>query len=343
METQDTRRLHPKAQEAIRMRVVKALRGGMSQSQAARVFGVARSAVNRWMQAFRRGGMRALKAKRRGRPKRWRLAPHQAALTVRSIKDKCPDQLSMPYALWTRSAVGEYMQRKFGVTVSVWTVGRYLKRWGFTPQKPLNRAYEQNPEAVEKWLSEEYPAIREQAKTEGAEIHWGDEMGVRSDHQAGRSFGKKGKTPVIPTTGKRFRCNMISTITNRGKLAFMVFEGRFNAEVCIGFFRRLIRHSTHKVFLIIDRHPVHRSRAVARWLEKHEGQIRMFFLPGYSPELNPDELLNNDVKTNAVGRKRARNLPELKYNIRSFLWSTQKNPQKVRRYFHKPAVRYALD
>ena len=319
METQDTRRLHPKAQEAIRMRVVKAVRGGMSQSEAARVFGVARSAVNRWMQAFRRGGMRALKAKRRGRPSGTSLAPHQAALTVRSIKDKCPDQLSMPYALWTRSAVGEFMQRKFGVTVSVWTVGRYLKRWGFTPQKPLNRAYEQNPEAVEKWLSEEYPAIREQAREEGAEIHWGDEMGVRSDHHAGRSFGKKGKTPVIPTTGKRFRCNMISTITNRGKLAFMVFEGRFNAEVCIGFFRRLIRHSPHKVFLILDRHPVHRSAALARWLEKHEERIRMFFLPGYSPELNPDELLNNDVKTNAVGRKRARNLPELKYSIRSFL------------------------
>lgn len=343
MKRKDARQLAPQAQEAIRMRAVAAVRGGMSQTNAARIFEVTRRAVSGWMKRYRAGGIKALKARKRGRPTSFRLAPYQAALTVRSIKDKCPDQLSMPFALWTRSAVGEFMQRKFGVKVSVWTVSHYLKRWGFTPQKPLNRAYEQNPEAVENWLTEEYPAIREQAQAEGAEIHWGDEMGVRSDHHAGRSYGKMGQTPVIPTTGQRFRCNMMSTITNRGKLAFMVFEGRFNAEVCIGFFRRLVRHSPRKVFLIMDRHPVHRSGDVARWLEKHEEQMRMFFLPGYSPELNPDELLNNDVKANAVGRKRARNAADLKYNIRSFLWSTQKHPEKVRRYFHAPQARYALD
>ena len=296
MKRNDARQLAPQAQEAMRMRAVEAVRGGMPQTDAARIFGVTRRAVSGWMKRYRAGGLEALKARKRGRPRRSRLPPRQAALTVRTIKDRCPDQLRMPFALWTRWAVGEFMQRKFGVKVSVWTVGRYLKRWGFTPQKPLNRAYEQNPEAVAQWLKEEYPEIREQAQAEGAEIHWGDEMGVRSDHHAARSFANKGQTPVIATTGQRFSCNMMSAITNRGKLAFMVFEGRFNAEVCIGFFRRLVRHSPRKVFLIMDRHPVHRSGDVARWLEKHEEQMRMFFLPGYSPELNPDELLNNDVK-----------------------------------------------
>lgn len=325
------------------MRVVRAVEGGMSQSEAARVFGVARSAVNRWMQTYRQGGTAALRSKPRGRPSRTQLKPHEAALAVRTIQDNCPDQLKMPHALWTRAAVQEFLERKFGLRVSVWTVGRYLRRWGFTPQKPLKRAYEQNPEAVRHWLDTEYPAIRKQAKAEGAEIHWGDEMGVRADHQAGRSYGRRGHTPVVPGTGQRFGCNMISTITNRGTLAFMVFEGKFNAEVFLRFLRRLLRTSERKVFLILDRHPVHRSAAVRRWFEQHQERIRLFFLPGYSPELNPDELLNQDVKSNAVGRRRARSRSELVYFLRSFLWSTQKKPDKVRRYFHETHVRYAMD
>jgi hypothetical protein len=216
-------------------------------------------------------------------------------------------------------------------------------RLGLTPQKPLKRAFEQNPQAVRKWLDEEYPAIREQAKAEDAEIHWGDEMGLRADHQAGRSWGKRGVTPVIPATGQRFGCNMISTITNRGRLSFTVFQGKFNAPLCIDFLRRLVKSSPRKVFLIADRHPVHRSRAVARWLEQHQHRIRLFFLPGYSPELNPDELPGQDVKTNALGRRRPRSLSEMMYQVRSFLWSTQRNPDKVRRYFHAPQARYAVD
>jgi transposase len=343
MKRKDARHLAPQAQEAIRMRAVEAVRGGMSQTDAARIFGVTRRAVSKWMQRYRTGGTSALKARKRGRPPESRLAGHQAGLVVRTITDRCPDQVKMPYALWTRAAVQELIERKFGIRVSVWSVGRYLRRWGFTPQKPLKRAFEQNPQAVAKWLNEEYPAIREQAKAEGAEIHRGDEMGLRADHQAGRSWGKRGATPVIPGTGQRFGCNMISTITNRGRLSFMVFKGKFNAPLCIDFLRRLVKSSPRKVFLIADRHPVHRSRAVARWLEQHQHQIRLFFLPGYSPELNPDELLNQDVKSNALGRLRPRSLPEMMYQVRSFLWSTQRNPDKVRRYFHAPQARYALD
>lgn len=233
------------------------------------------------------------------------------------------------------------MNRRFGLRLSVWTVGRYLRRWGFTPQKPLRRAYERDPVAVRRWLKKQYPAIRALARRERATIFWGDETGMRSDHQAGRSWGRRGQSPVIPGTGKRFRCNLISAITNRGKLAFMVFDGRFTAGVLVGFLRRLVRHAGRKAFLILDEHPVHVAERVERWVARHRRRIRLFFLPGYSPELNPDELLNQDVKTNAVGRKRPRDKTELMSNVRRHLWSTQRRPQKVRRYFRHPSVRYA--
>ncbi len=302
---------------------------------------VLQQAVYLWMRRYRRDGAAALRAHPRGRPSGGRLAPHQAATIVRLITDRCPDQLKLPFSLWTREAVRDLIARRFGIRLSVWTVGRSLRRWGFSPQKPLRRAYEQDPAAVRRWLTKEYPAIRAWAKREGATIFWGDETGMRSDHQAGRSWGQRGRTPVIPGTGKRFRCNMLSAITNRGKLAFMVFDGRFTAVVFVGFLRRLVRHAGRKVFFIVDEHPVHVAAYVERWVKRHRQQIRLFFLPGYSPELNPDELLNQDVKTNAVGRKRPRDKEELTGNVRRFLWSTQRRPQKVRSYFRHPNVRYA--
>jgi transposase len=179
------------------------------------------------------------------------------------------------------------------------------------------------------------------ARQEGATLFWGDETGMRSDHQAGRSWGRRGETPVIPGTGQRFRCNMISAITNRGKLAFMVFERRFTTAVFMVFLRRLLRHTPRKVFLIVDEHPVHVAGAVKRWVARHRHRLRLFFLPGYSPDLNPDEFLNQDVKTNAVGRKRPRDKGKLLGNVRRYLWSTQRRPKKVRRSFRHPSVHYA--
>ena len=342
MKTRDGRQLSPQAQQELRHRVVHAiLKEQMSQTQATRIFGVGRTSIHNWLKAYRNGGDAALKAHKRGPKQKSRLAGHQAATVVRVIRDRCPDQLKLPFALWTREAVGQLIKRRFGVSVSVWTVGRYLKRWGFTPQKPLRRAYEQNPEAVKRWLEEDYPAIRRQARQERAQIHWGDEMGMRSDHQAGRSYGLKGHTPVVPGTGQRFGCNMISTITNRGRLAFMVFTERFTATVMIHFLHRLIRLNRQKVFLIVDGHPVHRSRKVKRWLEAHKKSIRMFYLPGYSPQLNPDECLNQDVKTNAVGRQRPKDRPAMMQQVRSYLRSAQRRPQLVKSYFQQKDVRYA--
>jgi transposase len=342
MKKQDARFLWPRAQEDLRRRVVAAVRDGLYQTEAAQIFGVSRQSVNNWIKRYRSGGLRRLRAGRRGRPSVQRLAPHQAATAVRLISDRCPDQLKLPFALWTREAVGELLDRRFGVQVSVWTVGRYLRRWGFTPQKPLRRAYERDPELVRQWLQEEYPAIRARAKREGAEIHWGDEMGLRSDHQAGRSWGRRGQTPVIPGPGRRFGCNLISTITNRGRLYFMVFKERFTARVFIRFLKRLRRQVGRKVILIVDEHPAHKAGQTRRWLKSQEENLQMYFLPPYSPELNPDELLNQDVKTNAVGRRRAIDQADLMTNVRGYLRSTQKMPHVVRSYFQEEHVRYAL-
>jgi transposase len=341
MKTPDARSLPAAAQEALRYRAVEAVRQGMPKAEAARVFGVSRQTVILWVQARATGGIRALKAKPRGRPPAIRLAPHQAALIVRLIVGRCPDQLRLPFALWTWEAVQQLIREKCGVALSVWTVGRYLQRWGLTPQKPRRRAFEQDPGAVRRWLREEYPAIRRQAKQQRATIHWGDEMGLRSDHQTGTSYGRKGQTPVIPGTGKRFRCNVLSTITNRGALAFMVFRGAFNWQVFLRFLRRLLRHAPGRVFLIIDRHPVHLAAEVARWVAKRSERLQLFFLPSYSPDLNPDEFLNNDVKANALGRRRPRDDQEMLASVRAYLWSTQRQPTVVQSYFQAPGVQYA--
>jgi transposase len=344
MEQQDARSLSGEAQEDLRRRVVEAVQKGLSQTGAAGIFGVARGTVSRWMGLVERQGRRALKARRRGRPPVSRLAPHEAATTMRYIVSGCPEQLLLPFALWTREAVQELLLRKFDLQVSVWTVGRYLRAWDLTPQKPVRRAYEQNPVAVRKWLAEEYPAIRAQARQFKAQIHWLDEMGLRSDHQAGRSYGRRGQTPVVFGTGQRFRCNMISAITNRGRLAFMIFRQRFTTRVFLNFLGRLLRltrKTRRKIFLIVDGHPVHKARSVRRWLAEHAQQIRIFCLPSYSPELNPDELLNQDVKTNALGRVRPVNVQEMMGNLRSYLRITQARPKLVKRYFRERHVQYA--
>jgi len=341
MKTKDARSLPAVAQEDLRLKAVKAVLGGMMQVEAAKVLGVTRQAIGKWLKAYHQDGSKTLKAKRQGRPRGGSLLGWQSAQIAKSIVDRCPDQLKMPFYLWTREAVGQLIERRFGVRLSVWTVGRYLARWGFTPQKPMRRAFEKNPEAVHRWLDEKYPAIRKQAKQEKADIYWGDEMGMRSDHTVGRSYGRRGQTPVILGTGVRFGCNMISAITNKGQLNFMVFKQRFKANVFEEFLRRLVRQSERKVFIIVDGHPVHRSGKVKKWLNKNEKHIRLFFLPSYSPELNPDEILNQDVKSNAVGRKRARCQSDLIANVRSFLWGRQRRPNVVKKYFSEKPVSYA--
>ncbi len=341
MKIRDARSLPAVSQEDLRCKAIKAVRDGKKQVEVAKILGITRQAVGKWVKAHREGGAKALRAKPKGRPKGGALFPRQAAQITKAIVDHCPEQLKLPFYLWTRQAVGQLIERRFGIRLSIWTVGRYLARWGFTPQKPVRRAFEKSPEQVRHWLEQKYPAIRRQAKREGAEIYWGDEMGLRSDHAAGRSYGRRGQTPVIPGTGQRFGCNMISAITNRGRLNFMVFKKRFRVDVFLDFLKRLVRQTKRKAFLIVDGHPVHRSKKAKVWLKNKSHRIRLFFLPSYSPELNPDEMLNQDIKSNAVGRQRARKQDELVSNVRGYLYSRQRQPHIVKKYFEESHVQYA--
>jgi transposase len=344
MKLPDARKLSQDAQEALRLRAISAVVSeGRTRTEIARLLGVSRVAVSRWVCAHSKGGEQAVLKKKRGRRSQDMklLKPHQCATIVNIIRDRCPDQLKFPFFLWTREAVGMLIEKKYGIKMAIRSVGNYLKRWGFTPQKPLRRAYERQDKAVKNWLEKTYPMIADRARQEKAEIHWGDEAGFRSDHQTGTSYSPKGKTPIIKSTGKRFRINMISTVTNKGTMRFMLFEESFTADVFLKFLKRLTKGSPSKIFLILDNLRVHHAKILKPWLEENKDKIELFYLPSYSPELNPDELLNQDVKSNAVGRNRAKNLSEMKNNITQYLFGTQKCPDIVKSYFQKAEVCYA--
>jgi transposase len=258
------------------------------------------------------------------------------------VRESTPDQLGLPGFLWTREAVAELIMQRYGLGLARTTVGGYLRGWGFSPQRPQRRALEQNPAAVARWLATEFPAIRARAKREGGVVLWLDEMGVRSDAAAGRSWAPVGQTPVIKRTGKRFRVNTISAISNAGMLRFRLFVGSFTGAVFIDFLGRLLRDcGGRKVHLILDGHPVHRAKLVSAWVGRHADRIELHFLPGYSPELNPVELFNHDVKANAAGRRRPRSADELREELHGYLRRRQRQPQVLVRFFDHPTTRYA--
>jgi transposase len=344
MSKEDARSLPGAAQAALRQRAVRAVLDGMSQAQAARVFGVHPNAVSRWIKRYRAGGWAALSERRRGRR-----AGEQAALSasqqqevIALVRDSTPDQLGLAGLLWTREAVAELIAQRYGVRLARTTVGAYLRSWRFSPQKPQRRALEQDPVAVAHWLSETYPAIRARARREGGVVLWLDEMGVRSDHAAGRSWAPVGQTPVVKRTGKRFGVSMISAISNEGLLRFRLFTESFTGLVLVDFLHRLVRDlAGRKVHLILDGHPVHRAKLVSEWVAQRPTRIELHFLPGYSPELNPVESLNHDVKANAAGRRRARSVVELTGELRAYVRRRQRQPGVVARFFQRPHTCYA--
>ena len=338
----DARTLKPSALYLLRRQAVRAVRGGMSQTDAAHTFGASLRAISKWRRLDREGGLRALTLKRRGRrPGEGRLSGKRAARIRSMIVGKLPDQLTLPFYLWTRAAVASLIAREYGIAVSLVTVGRYLWAWGLSPQKPVRRAYERNDVAIARWLKQEYPAIARQARRDKAAIYWGDEMGLRSDHVTGTSYAPVGQTPVVRATGQRFGCNMLSAITNKGALAFMVFEGKFKSPVFVTFMQRLLKQVAGKIYLIVDGHPVHKSGTAMRVAANHSSRLRLIRMPGYCPELNPDELLNQDVKTNGLGKNRPTNRTELLAIVRSHLYRRQKQPQVITNLFREKHVRYA--
>jgi transposase len=299
MRDNDGRKLDHQTLEQLRIRAVQQIQDGVHPEEVAAALGMTRAAVYGWLAKYREGGLEALKARPvPGRPPK--LQGPQLARLYGLVVGNDPRQLRFAFALWTRAMVRELIRREFGVRLSEVSVGRLLRTLGLSPQRPLYRAYQQNPEAVTRWKAEIYPAIRTQAQQVGATIYFADEAGVRSDYHAGTTWAPVGLTPVVAATGDRFGVNLISAVTARGKLRFAAYEGSLNGPVFIDFCRRLLHDTPGPVFLVLDGHPVHRSNAVKQFAASTGGRLRLFFLPGYSPELNPGEWVGSTSSTTAL-------------------------------------------
>jgi transposase len=340
MGKQDARKLDHGALEAIRVRAVQQVQAGESPEVVIRALGYSRRCIYSWLAMYRAGGWDALKAKKiPGRPKK--LSGRDLQWVYRTVTGKNPLQLGFPFALWTRRMIQSLIHKRCGVRLSLASVGRLLAQLGLTCQKPLWRAYQQDGSRVEQWLKREYPRIRARAKREKAEIFFEDESGVRSDFHSGSTWAVRGQTPIVRVTGQRFSLNMISAVSPRGSLRFMVVKGGVGARVFIEFLKRLMHGQRRPVFLIVDGHPAHRAKIVKAFLESLQGKLRLYFLPPYSPELNPDELVWNDVKNNAVGRSKIDGPKDLHRAVVSRLRFLQKRPDRVRSFFQAPDTRYA--
>lgn len=344
MDKEDARRQTLEQLHERRKQVVRLHKRGHGVMQIVDMSGLSYPTVRNTIDLFEQGGWAAIKPASRGHKTgegRLLSAEQEQALRI-TICDKRPEQLKMDFYLWSRAAVGELIRREYGIDLGVRTVGKLLKRWGFTPQKPIRRAYEQRPEAVRQWLDEYYPAIEAQAKAEGGEIHWGDETALVNTDVRGRSYAPAGKTPVAYAVGgTRQKLSMIATVTNQGKTRWMIIDEAFNADRLIEFLDALIKDAKRKVFLILDNLRVHHSKPVKAWLAERTTQIEVFYLPSYSPELNPEERLNADLKQAMGKRAPVRTKTKLRDAANEHMNMLENSPERVRAYFQDPAVKYA--
>jgi transposase len=342
MKSTDARSLSAEAQQALRQRVILALQTQqLRPAQAARLFGLHRGTVSRWWHAFMRHGPMALLSRPRGRTPRPLLAAVQEAHLVEVVADHPPDTVDVPWTLWTRAAVAAWVKRTWGVCRSPWVGGRWLATRNYTSQKAARRAYERNPATVQSWLEVDYPALVQKAHAEKAEIHWLDEAGLRSDCSVGRGYAPRGQTPVQRIPGRRFGVNYMASVASSGLLRFMVYSGRLSGALFILFLSRLLANRPGKIYVIVDRHPTHRGRLATAWARQHAERLQLVYLPAYSPELNPVEYLNNDVKANAQRKGRARTAKELARKVRSYLNAIQYEFAYVQAYFQAEPVQYA--
>ena len=337
------RSLPAAAQEERRRQVVGLRESGLTYEAIAAQTGLTRTGVFNICRRFAERGMAGLRSGPRGpEPGMGRLLDTRQEATVRELVCRhTPDELGLPFALWSRGAVRALVERRCGVRLAVRTTGKYLARWGFTAQRPLRRAYEQSPAAVRRWLRRDYPAIVARAKRERGVIYWGDETGLRGDDVRGRSYAPRGRTPVVRPSHKRASVGLVSAVTNKGELRWMVLDGAIKAPVLLRFLARLVRDAHQKVFLILDRLPVHRSAKVRAWLAGRRAEIEVFHLPGYSPELNPDEGVNGDLKQAVTREAPARGKAQLKRAVVGHMRRLSKLPHRVRSFFGHKTFRYA--
>lgn len=329
---------------ALRKQVVRLHCKGVPVMQIVELTGLSWPGVRAALKRYEAGGLSALKPAVRGKkPGTGRSLTAEQEQAIRGvICDKRPEQLKMDFALWSRAAVGQLIEREYGLKLQVRTVGKYLARWGFTPQKPIKKAYEQRPEAVQKWLDEEYPAIAERAKAEGGEIHWGDETALVNTDVRGRSYAPAGRTPVAYAVGgARQKLSMLATVTNQGKTRWMIIDEAFNSDKLIEFLEALVKDAARKVFLILDNLRVHHSKPVKAWVEEHKDKIELFYLPSYSPELNPEERLNAHLKQAIGAQVPVRTKAKLKAAATQHMTDLEHSPERVKAFFLDSKVRYA--
>ena len=343
MERQDLRGCSEAEKLMVRKRAIRMIKKGVKKKEISDHLGVNKNTITNWWKSYQQMGSKSYHYEKRGLKKGEKklLTDEQEELVQSMIVDKMPDQLRLPFALWTRKAVKELIDREFGLSLGLTTVGDYLRSWGFSPQKPSKRAYEQNPKKVQKWLDEEYPAIKKKAKQEDAEIHWADETGVKNNCNHGRSYAPKGKTPIKRKMGKCLSLNMISSVTNQGKVQFMFYHDTMDADKFIGFIKQLIKSSSKKVYAIVDNLRVHHAKIVKKWLEGHKHEVEVFYLPSYSPEMNPDEYLNCDLKQGISDKKMPKTKENLIENVNEHMNMLQSKPDRVKKYFEHKSISYA--
>ena len=341
MKEDDARKLDHTTLEALRIRAVQSVQEGESPEMVARTFRITSRTMYKWLAQYRQGGWGALKAKPlAGRPPK--LDDKKLKWIYHTVVQKNPMQLSFRFALWTREMVADLIKEKYGIRLAANSVGRLLAQLGITPQKPLYRATERDATLVRKWLKTEYPKIRKMAKTQGADIWFGDAAHIRSDHHAGRTWGKKGETPIVMGTGARHGMSLISAITSKGHMRFMIKEsGGVNADVFIEFLKRLLVGAKRPIFLIVDRGPAHRAKKTRAFVETLGDQLKMFFLPPYSPDRNPDELVWKHLKADTIGRMVVTSKADFKSKVISSMRSLQRSPEKICSFFQKPSLQYA--
>jgi transposase len=325
-----------------RLRAVQLLKAGNDSSTVAQIFGVSRAMLFRWQQKYDQGGPQALETKKTPGPVS-RLSPAQLSKLYAIITGCDPRQLEFDFGLWTRKIIRDVIRRQFGVKLSEVQVGRLLGKMGLSAQRPLYRAYQQDADRVEEWKRTLYPKIRKLATEEGASIFFEDESSIRTDHHAGTTWAPVGQTPVVVATGERKSVNMVSAVSPRGELRFQVYEGTMNGGKFIDFLKALLASVDGNIFLIVDGHPAHKARKVAEFVEKTGGRLKIFFLPPYSPDLNPDEWVWNNVKNDRVGRSVIMNAGDLKSKAIGALRRLQKLPELVRGFFRDPKLSYILN
>jgi transposase len=340
--TIDGRSLPHETLEYIRLTAVQRVREGEKPSDVIRSFGLCRTTIYKWLRQDAEGGTQALRSRKAtGRPPL--LSDRQKKQVVRWVVGKDPRQFGFDFGLWTRRIVADLILDRFGIELSVTSVGRLLAELGITPQKPLRRAYERDPVAIRKWIEEEFPAIRRRAKRRGADIFFLDETGIRSDTTLGRTWGARGRTPVVPTSGQRQSINGISAVSPRGAFWYDVYTGNLNAHRFRALLKKLLRGRRRPVMLVLDRHPAHIAKIIAEFVQQQRGRLELHFLPGYAPELNPDEFVWQHVKTNGTAKRPLKQNESLRSRVLHDLAMLKRSPALLRSLFRAPSVAYVLD